>query len=69
MMSFVLMLYLSNNLFVIFGVSAAIMSTFFRTSIARKVISAKFPIGVDTIYNTPLTFLLSVKCEIIKFLH
>ena len=58
MMSFVLQLYLSNNLFVIFGVSAAIMSTFFKTSIARNVISSKFPIGVDTIYNLPLFFFI-----------
>jgi len=45
------------------------MSTFFKTSIARKVISSKFPIGVDTIYNLPLFFFLSARCENIKLLH
>ena len=31
--------------------SAAIMSTSFKTRIARKVMSSKFPIGVDTMYS------------------
>ena len=31
--------------------SHKIMSDFFKTSIARKVISFKFPMGVETIYK------------------
>ena len=39
------------------GISAKIRSTSFRTLIARKVMSSRFPTGVGTTYSFPILFL------------
>src|SRR3989338_2623916 len=49
----VLIPYLSRRIFVWRVSSQATRSTAFNTFIARSVMSARFPIGVETIYSVP----------------
>ena len=50
---FVLISYLERRIFDLRVSSAAIKSTLFKIFIALKVISSKFPIGVETRYKVP----------------
>ena len=46
--------------------SAAIMSTSFKMRMARKVMSSRFPIGVDTMYSDGIIIVsLSYRCRTI----
>ena len=58
-----------------FGFSQMIISEFFKVSVARKLISPKFPIGVETMYN-PLFiifflgfFILLASCAPVKNIY